>query len=154
MESKIVRKVFCRFPDVRVWKTVKFPKEKKKSPDVFFYSRRKKWKNGPHSYVTHLHQPPASVQKAARLIMSHCVSARRERAMLAQLPARQLLSLSLQWRVKNMLTWRPAYFPSVRKAEEGEKKKHLVRRFRGQWSNNEQWGRGVGLQQKADSGQR
>lgn len=74
---------------------------------MFFYGRRKKWKNGPHSYVTHLHQPPATV----RLIMSHRVSAGCERAMLAQLPARRLLSPSLRRRVKkknNMLTWRPA----------------------------------------------
>lgn len=42
--------------------------------------------------------------------------------MLAQLPARQLVSPSLQRRVKNMLAWRQAYFPSVREAEEGEKK--------------------------------
>lgn len=113
MESKIVRKVVRRFPDV--WKTVKCPKEeeKKKGPDVLFQGRRRKWKNGPHSYITHLHQSPAAVQPAARLIMSDCVSVRCERATPAQLPAGLLASPPLRWRVGNTLTWRPPYFPSV-----------------------------------------
>lgn len=80
---------------------------------MLFQGRRRKWKNGPHSYVTHLHQSPAPVQAAARLIMSYCVSARRERATPAQLPAGPLASPPLRWRVENTLMWRPPYFPSV-----------------------------------------
>lgn len=88
---------------------------------MLFQGRRRKWKNGPHSYVTHPHQSPAPVQPAARLIMSYCVSARRERAAPAQLPAGPLASPPLRWRVENTLTWRPPYFPSVWE-ERGEKK--------------------------------
>lgn len=88
-------------------------KKPQKGPDVLFQGRRRKWKNGPHSYVTHLRQSPAPVQPAARLIMSYCVSARRERATPAQLPAGPLASPPLRRRVENTLTWRPPYFPSV-----------------------------------------
>lgn len=89
--------------------------------------------------------------------MSYCVSARRERATPAQLPAGPLASPPLRWRVENTLMW-PPYFPSVweegREGRRGGKKTIWCGVSEASGANSEQWGRGVGLQRLSEGGRR